>query len=178
MAMPSGHGETLSWIECMGEYLGSKEKAKEISERVKKDYGAVVERCSPYLTSKKAIVVNTGTKDLNWVLESLSDVGIEVIKVGVCVRPDKRFMESSRKYSDRYNMEFDYLPSAIEEDIERLCPDIVISDGRTIMDYKCCNEMTPIVDISSMSSIRLVEHLSHIIRTGPVEGWRLEGEFL
>ena len=167
---PVGFDETVDWLREMGRIFDREEAAEEIIRREAADYERRVEALKPYLAGKKLMVV-TFNYELDWVLKTALDVGMEIVKIGVLVYSQDEHFRS--RIPGELPVEENYPRDKRREDVKRLRPDVLLSNYASSE-----KEDAPVVDTIPMcpyvgfnSGIELAEHWADLIRSSEKGGW-------
>ncbi len=178
--LPKGYSDTLRWVEKLGKEYGIEERAKEVSDRIKEQYAAALEKHRPFLQGKTVDIISGILGDDDWIVEVLLDAGVKIRNFfvirfrmggGSGPRPD---FES--RYKDQLNIREMSNPMEIRMAVQEDEPDMVI--GGVIIgwhgqqfkefsrDYQC---------FTHYASIEYLEYMHTMMTSAPTMGWRSWG---
>lgn len=174
IALPVGMGEFREWATALGMELGEESLAEELVHRTEREYSEAMERLIPSLSGRRAIVINKFSNNIDWLLELLMDMEVEIVKVGVgpvhhwrSSDPDSRFV----------NLEFqsNYQMGDLVKDVQDLSPDLVLGDGMmtTEADTRYDQYIRP--EVGTRSTIEYARRIADLIKLPKDEGWRAVG---
>ncbi len=128
--LPVGIREYKRFSEKIGNEFGMSEKANETYETEEKRYFSEIESLKPKLKGKKVLIEDKFTQNIDWLIELLLDLDMEVIMVGVGpVHRWKEKRKDSKYSSEGIPFKYDYTLEDMLLDIGELYPDIVLSDS-------------------------------------------------
>lgn len=166
--MPLGIREYASWLRAMGERTGRSDAAEAEVARAEAEYRGFVEAHRGRMGGRTAIVMWKMGASPDWLVDTLGDLGVEVLRIGVVPSPTgRRGAPVSRHAVTR-----DYDEAMLADDLARLRPDLLISDivhpvpeGTT---FAKLNRM----GVGYLPVLEYVEYLENSMRLPAVEGWR------
>ncbi len=126
--MPVGYRQCIRWLDRMGSRFDS----KDIAESEKSGLTAEYEKfnATHRLDGKRAIICSIMGRDVDWIADLLTDMGMEVLFIGMG-GPGARTSEGGHKIVTGYSIE------ALVADAERLEPDLIVGDMGLISDLGC-----------------------------------------
>ncbi|MDT3701088.1 MAG: nitrogenase component 1 [Thermincola sp.] len=124
-AFPVGFAETEDWLRGVAAFFGRPEAAEAIISEHREQYAREVEALKPLLAGKKLMVI-TCNHELDWILKTAIDVGIEIVKIGVLnFSQDEGFrtrLGAPLPVEEKYNSD------NREADLMRYRPDILLTN--------------------------------------------------
>ena len=171
MTLPVGLRSYKEFHEVVGRAFGIEDAAGEVCLRGERRYLSETERLRKKLEGKRVIIENRFTADMDWLLELLSDLGIEVIKIGM--GPRHEWKEHPESRYGRMGIPFaeDYSIGDLNSDIRELKPDAVLTDsGLTTLDVKVMGYARPDAGIDSV--LEFGRRLANLMSVPVIEGWR------
>lgn len=174
-AFPVGFDETQSWLERVGEFFGSKEKAQAIAKENQGLYDLECQRLKSVLAGKKLMII-TYNHSLDWILKAALDTGMELVKIGIL-----NFSQDSGFRSNLdidFNLEENYDREKRNDDIESYRPDILLTNyessaasGSFITDTI---PMCP--DVGFYSGIKMLSRWAKLINLNLQGEWKEDGK--
>ncbi|MCL2148307.1 MAG: hypothetical protein FWH47_03100, partial [Methanomassiliicoccaceae archaeon] len=171
--LPVGMEEHRRFSERIGEEFGIAERAGRAFAELEGRYKAAIEGIRPRLEGKRALIENRFLQDIDWLLDLLADLGVEVVAIEVGpLHPWKDRGPPPRRLSERTRIRYDYTLADMTSDVEELSPDIVLSDA-VLTDVGNAYHTTfsrpgPGLD----GIIGFARRLGDIVRAPMREGWR------
>jgi len=128
--LPAGVEEYKKFSEKIGKEFGIQEKAAKIAAEDVADYNREIERIKPRFEGKKVMIENKIAQDIDWLMDLITDLGMEIVIVEVwpCYqwkekKPESKYLSKGIRY--RYDCSL----KDIISDIEEYSPDIILSDS-------------------------------------------------
>ncbi|MEL7564914.1 MAG: hypothetical protein AAGU27_08520 [Dehalobacterium sp.] len=117
-------------------------------------------------------MVVTYNHDIDWILEPMLNLGMEIIKIGV-LNYSQDFLFRTR-YTGTLPVEENYSVVKRDEDIKLLKPDLVLSNyAAPELDGACFTDTIPLCpDVGFLSGLELAERWSGLFKLRISEGWR------
>jgi nitrogenase molybdenum-iron protein alpha/beta subunit len=174
--MPCGMHDFRVFAEKIGKAFGIEEKAAAVLAGEEEVYRREIAELRKRLAGKRVIVESWYLHSVDWLIELILDLGMEVMFVGL--GPDRYWKEkrAPSRYEGQVEFIEDYSPDRISEDAKRLHPDIVIGDsGRSgLTDAHHTSFVRAGVGVRCV--IRFAKELADVVSVPPVEGWRSFGK--
>jgi nitrogenase molybdenum-iron protein alpha/beta subunit len=168
---PVGFGETKKWLKDIGEFFEKKDEADEIIRRNEKSYIQKIEKLKPILAGKKLLII-TYNHGLDWILRTVLDIGIEIVKIGIL-----NFSQDSGFRSNlgtTFNLEENYNRLNRESDIKKYRPDIVLSNYES--SAECGTYISDTIpmcpDAGFYSGLNLAARWAKLIKLNLREEWK------
>ncbi|AKB75647.1 Nitrogenase (molybdenum-iron) reductase and maturation protein NifH [Methanosarcina lacustris Z-7289] len=172
---PVGFRDSSQWVKALAKSLTPEHDPGPFLEAREQIYRAELRKYSPYLEGKKVLVVSY-SQDIGWVLDTVRDLGMELVKVGI------------RASSFGKDKQLDPLPDDIPlvknytdlqraEDIKCLKPDLVLSGYAPLIPEEDvhCDTIPFSPKVGFMSGLELAKRWSTLLRLPVVEGWKCDG---
>lgn len=122
---PVGYAETVRWLEAVGKFFDREDTARALIAENEARYNEEVARLKPQLEGSKLMII-TYNHNLDWILKTALDLGIEVVKLGILnFSQDAGF---TTEYPGTFNVEENYNTENRLADIEHYQPDILLSN--------------------------------------------------
>ncbi len=125
--LPIAFEETSEFVRAVAKRFGKEPCAEEIIKDAKKDYDCQIAPLKTFFADKKALIFNSYGSNIDWLLSTLLDLGVEIVKV--CVSnlfyPKQR---DSLKYTN-LKFETNYPIDKYGEAVSETCPDFVLTAG-------------------------------------------------
>ncbi len=169
---PIGFHQTQRWLEEVAAYFGRIEAARNVIAGLRREYECGLEDLRPRLLGRRIMLLVTYATDIDWILETAFDCGMEVVKLAVLQLPqDTAF---STRYADRIPVQFSYRPEQRVGDIETLRPDLVVSgfvrqDLPPLAHY---DTFPPNPQIGPEANLTLARRWCRLLRAPLTEKWK------
>lgn len=158
---PVGFQETERWLAGIGEFFGRPEAAERLIESSRRSYGERIAALRPVLHGKRLMVI-TYNHNLDWILKTALDAGMEIVKLGIL----------NFSQDEGFRTEFSGLP--VEEDYDRtrragdiaaFRPDIVLSNYESSLTYEnCVADTIPMCpDVGFFSGVLMAERWAKLL---------------
>ena len=173
-AFPVGFDETADWLREIGARFGREQVAEEIIAQQEQEYHEALDQLRPALEGKRLMVL-TYNCELDWILKTALDLGMEIVRIGVIsYSQDTGFR--TRLDVDLPVIE-DYDRSAREDEIKELAPDVLLSNYSTPLgDAVPAADIIPMCpDIGFQSSVKLARRWARLLAIRLKGGWRNDG---
>ncbi len=161
-AMPVGYRQCVEWLDRMGARFGMEDVAGSEKSRLASEYEDFI--ASHRLDGRRAIICSIMGRDVGWIADLLTDMGIEVLFIGMG-GPGVR--TNGHTIVPGYSME------ALVADTERLEPDLIVGDMGLISDLGCRYVRTSRLGYGMDDVYPMGERVCNSFKapTG-IEGWR------
>ena len=170
-AFPVGLSETEKWLRGIAAFFGRPEAAAAIISEHRERYEREVEALKPILTGKKLMIL-TYNHELDWILETAIDVGVEVVKIGILnFSQDEGFRT---KLVMPLPVEENYDRGNRESDLERYKPDILLTNyASSIADEVVVADTIPMCpDIGFYTGIKMARRWARLLQLNLKGEWR------
>ena len=173
--LPVGMTEYKRFAEKIGKEFGIEEKAAKIAAEEENRYLSEIRKIKPRLKGKKVLIECKYTLDIDWLIELILDLGMEIAVVDLGVahqRKENEGLSESRYRSSGINFKPVYSLGDILSDIKEYDPDIVLSDSAQmeIENIYCTTYSRPGTGMNSM--LDYAQKLGDMMRVPKTEGWR------
>ncbi|MCL2333662.1 MAG: nitrogenase component 1, partial [Candidatus Methanoplasma sp.] len=138
--LPIGIRAYKRFSKKVGEEFGIEEKAAEAAAEEERKYYAEIAKIKPRLEGKRVIIENRFHEDIDWLIELVTDLGMEIVLVELGQlntrkekSPESRYASSGILFRD----ERTYID--VLSDIKEFSPDIILSNTlRAEYEETCC----------------------------------------
>ncbi|MCM1987042.1 nitrogenase component 1 [Methanococcoides seepicolus] len=177
MNFPIGFNETSKWLEELSQLSGRENDAQLIIEKEKQIYDAEMACLRPLLQGKK-VLINTYSRTIDWLLDVIFDLGMDVLKIGLLHSSAEEGFSS--KYAGKVHVEDNYTAQQRDRDILEHRPHLVLSnyppmfasDGVHYDSIPFCPE------VGFRNDIFMAQRWSRLLRLPEIEGWKNDGEVI
>ncbi len=172
---PVGFRDSSQWVKALAKSLTPEKDPESFLEAREQEYMAELRKYSPHLEGKKVLVVSY-SQDIGWVLDTIRDLGMELVKVGIRASSfgkDKQLPSLPEDISLVEN----YTDLQRAEDIKCLKPDLVLSGYAPLVPEESVHfDTIPFSPkVGFMSGLELAKRWSTLLRLPVVEGWKYDG---
>ena len=166
--MPVGIHEYIEWIRRMGEFTGKNEEAEREVVRAEKEYRSLVEVHRPRMEGVRVMVTWKIGANPDWLIDTLNDLGAEILKVGFAPSPRK----AGSTPDSRYDVVTDYTDDDLARDLEELRPDLLISDIIKPVPEGISYAKLSRIGVGYRQVFEYIQYLENTMRLPEIEGWR------
>jgi nitrogenase iron protein len=174
LPFPIGFKETADWVELLGETFDNEDKAKSLIQEEKDFYDKEISKLRPFLKGKR-VLISAYSLNLDWIIDTILDLGMVTVRVGLIPASDAADFRSH--HIGILPLEYEYNAEKREKDIEKLSPDLVLSNYPPLISREGVHHdaipLSP--DVGFRSGLVLAQRWSKLIRLPTVEGWKLDG---
>jgi nitrogenase iron protein len=168
---PVGCYETEQWLTEVAACFGKQEQAQGVVAEQRKIYNAAVQELRPLLEHKRLMII-AYSHDLDWIIETAFDLGMEIVKV--CLPDYSQDNLFHTRFGERLTLDQHYDPARRPGDLELLRPDLVLSNyAPTAADGPACTDTIPLCpDAGFLSGLALASRWARILHRNSNEGWK------
>ncbi|WP_125154252.1 nitrogenase component 1 [Clostridium rectalis] len=168
---PIGFSDTKQWIKEISKYFNKEELVKDLIIGYEEEYKKEIEKIKPYLIGKKIMII-TYNHQLDWILETLIHLQMDIVKVCVLNFCGDNLFKS--RFENMLNIELKYNQDKRLQDIKSLKPDIIISNYATSnLDENAVVDTIPMCpDAGFFSGLNLAKRWAGLFKLNLKEGWR------
>lgn len=172
---PVGFRDSSQWIKALAKSLTPEKDPGPFLEAREQMYRAELRKYSPYLEGKKVLVVSY-SQDIGWILDTIRDLGMELVKVGIRASSFGKDKQLNPLPEDIPLVE-NYTDLQRTEDIKCLKPDLVLSGYAPLIPEENvhCDTIPFSPKVGFMSGLELAKRWSTLLRLPVVEGWKYDG---
>ncbi len=172
---PVGFRDSCRWVKALSKCLSPEKDPGPFLEAREQMYRAELCKYSPYLEGKKVLVVSY-SQDISWVLDTVRDLGMELVKVGIRASSFGKDKQLALLPEDIPFVE-NYTDRQRAEDIKSLKPDLVLSGYAPLIPEENvhCDTIPFSPKVGFMSGLELAKRWSTLLRLPVVEGWKYDG---
>ena len=169
---PVGFAETERWLRGVGAFFGREAEAEEVIAENRREYDQRIAAIRPQLQGRRLMVM-TYNYDLDWILQTALDAGMEIVKLCFLTCSQDEGFRSHIPGIEQIPMEIDYDRTHREADIRNYRPDIVLSNYDSSVHYEQCivDTMPLCPDNGFFSGVLMAERWSNLLHMD------LEGEW-
>ncbi len=170
---PVGYYQTCTWLDEMGAFFQKQDKADLLKTKYKKIYQRETNKLKPYLRDKKIMIV-TYIHDVDWIIETAFDLGIEIAKV--CVLNYTQDYIFKTKYKQKFEIETDYPPEKINKDLIKLKPDLLLCNyaPKNLPFPILCDAIPMCPDVGIYGGLSFAGRWASLLKAPVKEGWKNE----
>jgi len=177
LPFPTGFRETVCWLETLSDHIGMEKEVRSMVEEERQLH----EREMTVLRQRlegRSVLINTYDRDLDWVFDTVSDLGMKPIKVGSLSPTGDEILKG--RYGGAFPVELNYSAEDRARDLKEYRPDLVLSNVlQTDLWGGTHQDTLPLCpDVGFHSGLTLARRWSVLLRLPAVEGWRLDGRAL
>ena len=168
---PVGFTETENWLRGVAAFFGRTEAAKIIIAEHQDTYVREIKAIKPFLKGKKLMII-TYNHELDWILKTAADVGMEIVKIGILnYSQDEGFRT---KLDMPLLVEENYDRNNREKDLEQYKPDILLTNYASAnIDGVCVADTIPMCPgIGFYSGLVLAKRWAKLLRLNLKGAWR------
>lgn len=175
LPFPVGFRESSLWVKAfVARLLPGKDPSPLLQEQ-EKIYKAGIGKYAPYLSGKRVLLVSY-IEDIGWVLDTIRDLGMEILKVGF---PVLSFRGESPGFlsHEGFHVERNYTDEMRAKDVRDLRPDLVLLNYVPLVPENGVHYDTiPLSpQVGFLSGLELAKRWSTLLRLPVVEGWKYDG---
>ena len=169
---PVGFDASVRWLRQVAACFDKRAQAEAIIARYQTYYAEAMAQMKPQLAGKRLMIV-TYNHDIEWILKTASDLGMEIVLVGVLnFSQDNGF---STSFADAIGeLVVDYDQSRRQADIDRLKPDLLVANYTSSdLDGDLCTDTIPLCpETGFMGGVNLAKRWGDLFKLNLKEGWR------
>ncbi|HIH94066.1 TPA: AAA family ATPase [Methanosarcina acetivorans] len=175
LPFPVGFRESSLWVKALTARLLPGEDPSPLLEEQEELYRAGVVKYAPQLSGKRVLVVSY-TEDIGWVLDTIRDLGMEIVKVGISVSFFGRGSPGLLS-CEAFPVERDYTDEKRARDVRILMPDLVLSNyAPSVPEDGVHYDTIPFSpQVGFLSGLELAKRWSTLLRLPVTEGWKYDG---
>ncbi len=169
---PVGFAETESWLKGVGKFFGKEREAEEITEQNRRIYRERIGNVRKSLAGKKLMVV-TYNHDLDWILKTAMDAGMDIVKLCILNHSQDEGFRSRLPETAAIEKEENYDRENRVRDLKKYRPDILLSNYETAADrqYFITDTIPMCPDVGFFSGLEMAERWAGLFNMN------LEGEW-
>ncbi len=170
-AFPVGFAETEDWLRDVAAFFGRPAAAERIIEEHKELYAREVEALKADLAGKRLMII-TYNHELDWILKTALDVGIDIVKIGVFnFSQDEGFRT---RLDAAFNVVENYDRSERDQDIAAYRPDILLTNyASSLADEPFVADTIPMCpDVGFHSGLVLARRWARLLKLNLKGEWR------
>jgi nitrogenase subunit NifH/nitrogenase molybdenum-iron protein alpha/beta subunit len=170
-AFPVGFTETCDWLRAVASFFGREKDALAIIHENRERYNREIEALRPVLQGKKLMIL-TYNHELDWILQTALDVGIQIVKIGILnFSQDEGFRT---KLSAELPLEENYSRDKRDADLAFYQPDILLTNyASSIADEAFVSDTIPMCpDVGFDSGLSLVRRWATLLKLNLNGEWK------
>ncbi|AKB18538.1 MULTISPECIES: nitrogenase component 1 [unclassified Methanosarcina] len=175
LPFPVGFRKSSIWIKTLAARLLPGKDLSFLLQEQEEAYKAGIGKYAPHLSGKRVLLVSY-TKDISWILDTIRDLGMEILKVGIPVSFFGR--ESPGLLShEGFQVERNYTDERRARDVRDLRPDLVLSSYvPSVPEEGVHYDTIPFSpQVGFLSGLELAKRWSTLLRLPVMEGWKYDG---
>jgi len=168
---PSGYHETERWLRGIAAFFDRADAAERVLERCRAEYLDAMAAVRPALAGKR-LMVTTYNHDVDWLLETAFDAGMDVVRVGIMNYSQDGLHRT--RYGDRVTAVVDYDPDRRTDDILELRPDLVLANYQSpgLPETAHYDTVPMCPDAGHLGGALLAQRWARLLQAPLIEGWR------
>ena len=168
---PVGFNETADWLLGIGEHFDAVNEAKKIISENELIYQSRIDAVKPKLENKKLMIV-TYNHELDWILNAALDCGMKIVKICVLNFSQDEGFRSSLHEIDGIDVVENYDKDERSADIEKLKPDIILSNYEPVSEQFCITDTIPMCpDNGFFTGLEMLERWSRLFSKSKEGEW-------
>lgn len=173
--LPTGFRETKEWLLSIAEIFERQDVALRVIAEEEKEYQKRVDALKPVLKGKN-VLISTYPKSVDWIFDIASDLGMNILKVGLTYSPFSEDLPSCRSHP--FPVEKNYSVEMRSDDIKILNPDFIL---HTYPSLKPSDEVKSAgipycPGFGFSAALAHAERWTKLISYPLSEGWKRDGE--
>ena len=171
MAFPVGFAETEAWLYGIAGFFNCPEAAETLITDNRKRYDTEINKLKKTLTGKKLLII-TYNYELDWIIQTALDVGIEIVKIGLLNSYQDEDFRTSLDIT--FPVETGYDRENRAADIAKYRPDILLANYQfSLADEVPVADTIPLCpDTGFFSGLHLVRRWANLLKLDQKGEWR------
>lgn len=171
---PVGFAETERWLYDIATFFGKTDAARHVVDDHRDGYHAAIRRFKPVLAGKRLMIISY-IHDVDWILETVFDLGMIVEKVGI-LNYSQDYLFRTR-FRDRFELETDYAPRKRDADLERIRPDLLLCNyvPKDLPVPLLVDSIPLCPDVGFYGGLAFARRWAALLKSPIREGWRDDG---
>ncbi|MDY2959787.1 MAG: nitrogenase component 1 [Hornefia sp.] len=172
---PVGFDNTAKWLRALGQRVGKSEGVEEIIKSEQEAYNSRIAKLRPVLNGKKVLVI-TYNHELDWILKTAIDAGMEIVKIGILSFSQDEGFRSELDLN--CPVELEYEKEKRTEDVERYKPDVLLTNyASSIADKVRISDIIPMCpEVGFESGVKTVERWAQLMKLNRKGDWTGDAE--
>lgn len=168
---PVGCWESEQWLREIAAFFNKSESAENLILEQKLRYDQKIEPLKGQLSGKRLMVISYN-HNIDWLLETAFDVGMEVVRVGILNYTQDSVVKT--RFAEVVDFHTNYKPDQRSVDIEKCKPDLVLSNyAATGMPATSRYDTLPLCpDIGFEGGLSMANRWVRVLQGPQVEGWQ------
>lgn len=170
---PVGFDETAKWITDIGKFFNKKSAAETLISENQKVYEERIATVRPALSGKRLMVI-TYNHNLDWILKTALDAGMEIVKLCILNFSQDEGFRTSLPEVSTIPIEENFDRANRESEIQKCHPDIVLSNYESSVTYEnCIADTIPMCpDCGFFSGLEMAERWVSLFDTSMEGEWK------
>jgi nitrogenase iron protein len=168
---PVGFDDTVEWLRGMAAWFGRPDAAEPVIAENERRYETEIAALRPALSGKKLMVL-TYNHELDWILKTALDAGMNIVKIGILnFSQDEGFRT---RLPVPLPVEEDYNRDSRAGDIARYSPDVLLTNyASSVSDNVPVADTIPMCpDAGFDSGLKLAKRWAWLLRMNLKGGWQ------
>ncbi|HDL08034.1 MAG TPA: nitrogen fixation protein NifEH [Desulfobacteraceae bacterium] len=176
-SFPVGFYESERWLNEIADFFGKEAEAERVIAFFRKKYREMVKPFKKALNGKRIMII-TYIHDIDWILETAFDLGMEIAKV--CILNYSQDNLFATRYPERFEAETDYPPWKRDEDLRRLKPDLLLCNyiPGDLPPALHADTIPLCPDTGFYGGLAFARRWAFLLKAPVIEGWKYESEKL
>lgn len=168
--IPFGKHEHMIWLDALGNLTGRTEDSEREKKAVLEKYNSFMAVHRGKFEGKKVMVVCGMAHNVDWIIDILTDLGADLVRVGFITSRRKRPTAPVSRYGDI--IVADYGEEEFENDLMKFDPDMLIGDLPRFSQGKYRFARITKIGFGVDASISFATYLENMMRLPDREGWK------
>jgi len=173
LAVQPGMRGTERWLRCLAEQAGITDRLDDTMDRIRSEYQERLEALKPHLKGRSVYVLSMH-KDIDWLVDLLIDLEVEIQRVRVLERADHSMdYDVVNEHRDIIEFESSYDVAEVKQDVRKHSPQLLLTTYLTQLDLPIHQFKVPLVpDLGHLGALNMAEEWALSLRAPVEEGWR------
>jgi nitrogenase molybdenum-iron protein alpha/beta subunit len=168
---PIGFKQTRNWLAEIADVFNKSVRINEIIDKYKIYYQEGIKKLKLLLENKKLMII-TYNHDIDWLIETIFDLNMKITKVCILNYSQDNIFRTD--FKGKFKIEENYDPEKRKNDIEKLKPDLVLSNyTSSALGGSVCTDTIPLCpDVGFFSGLEIAKRWAGLISFDLKEGWK------
>ncbi len=173
LPFPVGFSESVDWLNGIARHFDLQDRAEEIIAQERQRYSLTVDTFRQSLQGKRLMVL-TYIHQLDWILESALDLGMEIVKIGILNYSQDNIHVT--RYPGKFPVEVQYDPAKRDDDLRKLKPDLLLSNYTPDnLPFPLHVDIMPLCpDVGFYGGLNFAHRWARLLQAPVMEGWKYD----